>query len=162
MKTSKFVIVIFSISVILFSISCHIFEDKNDCGSCESCVIIEGPKTYEDGTYRGVFIDKADIQVNIEFKLSNSIVEEISFRHLKRDENYHLNADQEPYKSVIEQYQEALDYLKGKNIEKELVALYNPENIVTKEVDGYTSATLRTNKFVSAIRDALNRGVYSY
>ncbi|MCG5517296.1 MULTISPECIES: FMN-binding protein [Ectothiorhodospira] len=42
--------------------------------------------------------------------------------------------------------------------------LYSPGEVVTEnaEVDGFTSATIRSSKVISAIRDALNRGVYSY
>lgn len=117
---------------------------------------------YENGTYRGVFIDGDSIQINIELTLKDGIVEKASFRHLRRDENYNIDADEEPYSLIIKQYQEALDHLIGKDLKKHLRDLYNPENIVTTKVDGYTSATLRSNKIISAIRDALNRGVYSY
>lgn len=118
-------------------------------------------QVYQDGTYRGIFIDGDAIQVNVQIELENGIVTAASFRHLRRDDDYHLEADQEPYKSVIQQYQEALDYLIGKDIATHLNALYTPEKIVTTEVDGYTAATLRSNKILSAIRDALNRGPYS-
>ena len=119
------------------------------------------PQNHQDGWYRGVFIDGDAIQVNVEFELKESVVKNISFRHLKRDENYHLDTEKEPYRSVIEQYREALQYLVGKNIEVHIDDLYEPGAIVEKEVDGYTAATLRTNKVRSAIQDALNRGVYS-
>ena len=116
---------------------------------------------HPDGSYRGVFIDGDAIQVNVEFELKDSVVQEASFRHLRRDENYNLDAREEPYQSVIAQYREALEYLVGKNIEEHIDDLYYPGEIVEKEVDGYTAATLRTNKVRSAIRDALNRGAYS-
>ncbi len=124
---------------------------------------IDGPwPRYEDGTYRGVFIDGDSIQVNVEFTLENGRVADAGFRHLRRDDDYHLETDREPYRSVIAQYQEALDYLVGKELRQHLADLYRPEHIVTTEVDGYTAATIRSNKIISAIRDALNRGVYSY
>ena len=115
----------------------------------------------EDGTYRGIFGDGPDIQVNVQLNIENGIVQETSFRHLKRDENYHLDTEEEPYKSVVNQYKEALVYLEGKEIST-LKNLYEPENVVTTEVDGYTSATIRSSKIISAVRDALNRGVYRY
>ena len=117
---------------------------------------------YEDGTYRGVFIDQHSIQVNVQFTLKNGVITEAEFRHLYRDEDYRLGAEHEPYKSVIAQYQEALDHLVGKKLQRHLADLYRPAEIVTTRVDGYTAATIRSNKIISAIRDALNRGVYSY
>lgn len=127
-----------------------------------SCNSSPSQPYYEDGEYRGVFIDRDSIQANISFSLKNNIVTSAEFRHLRRDENYHLHSEDEPYKSVILQYTEALQYLVGKDIREKLPDLYNPEDIVTTEVDGYTSATIRSSKIISSIRDALNRGVYSY
>ncbi len=129
---------------------------------CAQKYVVEDAKIQEDGVYRGVFIDGDSIQVNVEFELEDGVVKEASFRHLRRDDDYHLTAEEEPYRSVIKQYKEALEHLVGKDLEAHLKDLYEPENIVETDVDGYTSATLRSNKIVSAIRDALNRGVYSY
>ncbi len=117
---------------------------------------------YENGTYRGMFADGDEIQVNVQFTLQDGIVTAARFRHLRGDENYHIDAEEDPYKSVAAMYQESLDYLLGKNLQEHLPQLYNPETIVTTEIDGYTSATIRSSKVISAIRDGLNRGVYSY
>ncbi len=122
----------------------------------------EGSRYLEDGTYRGVFADGEDIQVNVQFTLMDGVVTDARFRHLRRDDDYHLETGEEPYKSVIKQYQEALDHLVGRDISLSLAALYRPEDIVSTEVDGYTSATIRSSKIISAVRDGLNRGVYSY
>lgn len=119
-------------------------------------------QAHEDGTYRGAFIDGDAIQVNIEIVLANDVVTDATFRHLRRDDDYHLETDREPYQSVIRQYQESLDHLVGKHLDTHLTDLYRPEQIVSTEVDGYSAATIRSNKIISAIRDALNRGVYSY
>lgn len=117
---------------------------------------------HEDGVYRGVFIDGDSIQVNVEFALKDGIVQEASFRRLHRDyADYHVAATEEPYRSVVQQYKEVLAHLVGKHLETHLADLYEPENIITTEVDGYTRATVRSNKVLSAIRDGLNRGVYS-
>ncbi len=119
------------------------------------------PTFHPDGTYRGVFIDGDSIQVNVEFTLRRGVVTAASFRHLRRDDEYHLETDQDPYRQVIQQYEETLQYLVGKYLDAHLDALYHPENIVRTEVDGYSAATLRSNKILSAIRDGLNRGPYS-
>ena len=117
---------------------------------------------HEDGTYRGIFADGDSIQVNVEFTLAGGKVAKASYRHLRRDDDYFLGAEDEPYKSVVRQYTEALEYLVGKDIEEHLPDLYSPGEIVSTQVDGYTSATIRSSKIISAVRDGLNRGVYSY
>ena len=117
---------------------------------------------YEDGTYRGIFADEDSIQVNVEFTLEDGVVTEASFRHLRRDDDYHLETEEEPYASVVQQYHDALDHLEGNDLQAHLTDLYEPEDVVTTEVDGYTAATVRSNKIISAVRDGLNRGVYSY
>ena len=129
---------------------------------CNKKAIVDEARRPEDGVYRGVFIDGDSIQINVEIILKDGVVAEASFRHLHRDNDYHLAAEEEPYRSVVQQYQEALDHLIGKNLAAHLGDLYAPETIVSTIVDGYTAATLRSNKIISAIRDAMNRGVYSY
>lgn len=120
------------------------------------------PAQYDDGTYRGIFADKNQIQVNVQFTLKDGVVTKASFRYLKGPDEYFLETEEEPYRSVIRQYKECLDYLVGKNLMESLHDLYDPARIVHTEVDAYTSATIRSSKILSAIRDALNRGVYSY
>ncbi len=120
------------------------------------------PLQHEDGTYRGIFADKNEIQVNVEFTLKDGIVTKASFRYLKGPDKYFLETEQEPYRSVIRQYKESLEYLVGKPLAQSLSDLYHPERVVQTEVDAYTSATLRSSKIISAIRDALNRGVYRH
>ena len=120
------------------------------------------PFQYEDGTYRGIFADKNEIQVNVEFTLKDGIVTKASFRYLKGPDKYFLETGQEPYRSVISQYKESLEHLVGKPLAQSLSDLYHPERVVRTEVDAYTSATIRSSKIISAIRDALNRGVYRH
>ncbi len=119
-------------------------------------------RDHEDGTYRGIFADGPDIQVNVEFTLEDGTVTKAGFRHLRRDENYNIDAVEEPYRSVVQQYHEALNHLVGKRLEDHLEDLYTPSEIVVTEVDGYSGATIRSSKLISAIRDGLNRGVYAY
>ncbi len=143
-KAPSFIFMLLGASIVLFQAGC--------CGE----------RVYEDGSYRGIFADGDSIQVNIEFTLSGGVVTEAYFRHLRRDDNYFLGAVEEPYRSVIGQYLELPGYLVGKSLKDHLADLYHPENIITIEVDGYTSATVRSAKVISAVRDGLNRGVYSY
>ncbi len=147
----KAIFVLFGISILLI-LSCRT-QDVSPA---------EGARYLEDGTYRGVFADGPDVQVNVQFTLREGVVTDAEFRHLRRDDDYHLDTETKPYKSVVKQYKEALNHLVGKDISNSLSALYHPEEIVSTEVDGYTSATIRSSKIISAVRDGLNRGVYSY
>jgi len=150
MKLFKSLPFLFAASIILFLASCA------DYGSVSQVLP-------ENGTYRGGFMDEGSIQVNLEFTLENGIVTEASFRHLVgADPAYYLGVEDEPQKSVVQQYHDALQYLVGKPLLEYLGELHHPENIVQTEVDGYSAATIRSNKIISSIRDALNRGVYSY
>ena len=118
---------------------------------------------YPDATYRGAFIDEGIIQVNLQFTLEGGIVTAASFRHLVGAvPGYNLETDEEPYRSVVLQYEEALQHLVGKSLRSGLPDLYDPGSVVTLEVDGYSGATIRSTKIISAVRDALNRGPYQY
>lgn len=130
------------------------------CAHRQTAVVSE-QRQHADAVYRGAFIDEGFIQVNVQFTLKDGIVKEASFRHLVGSKvDYNLDTEEEPYRSVVNQYQEALQHLVGKPLSEHLPDLYNPGSIVTREVDGYSGATIRANKIISAIRDALNRGPY--
>ena len=130
---------------------------------CAPKAFFTNVENYEhpDGVYRGAFIDEGAIQVNVQFELVNGVVESARFRHLVGSiPAYNMNTEEEPYRSVVGQYHEALDYLVGKPLSIYLRDLYEPGKVVRSEVDGYSGATIRANKILSAIRDALNRGPY--
>lgn len=150
----------YTIGVILLILACLL---ATSCTDHKPSFMNVETYAHEDGTYRGSFIDRGLIQVNVQFILRNGIITEATFRYLQGIEpSYHLNTEKEPYKSVIQQYEEALQYLVGKPLSDHLVHLYHPEALVTTHVDGYTGATIRSVKIISAIRDALSRGVYRY
>ncbi len=120
-------------------------------------------RPHPDATYRGAFIDEGIIQVNLQFTLVDGVVTKASFRHLVGTKpEYNLESQQEPYRSVVAQYEEALQHLVGKPLRDHLADLYDPGRIITLEVDGYTGATIRSSKIISAVRDALNRGPYQF
>lgn len=132
------------------------------CSSQESARRAED-RIHPDATYRGAFIDEGVIQVNLQFTLVDGVVTQASFRHLVGAKpEYHLDNEEEPYRSVVAQYQEVLDHLVGKPLRDHLPDLYDPGSIVTLDVDGYSGATIRSTKIISAIRDALNRGPYQF
>ncbi len=118
---------------------------------------------YEDGTYRGIFADGSEIQVSIQFTLADNIITNIRFRGLAyRGVDYRASED-EMTVGLLEQHEELIQYLVGKDIRSSLDDLRQPGEIVdTTVADAFTGATLRGNKIISAMRDALNRGVYSY
>jgi len=59
-------------------------------------------------------------------------------------------------------YEEALQHLVGKPLLDHLADLYDPGRIVSIDVDGYSGATIRSTKIISAVRDALNREPYQF
>ncbi len=119
-----------------------------------------GRPVHADGTYRGSCIDGDRIEISLQITLRDGIVTAAQFRHLAYGE-FRLETGQEPHRSVVAQYQEALDHLVGKPPMDALEDLYEPGSIVSGRVDGFTAATIRANKIISAVRDALNRGVYA-
>lgn len=120
-------------------------------------------QSYENGTYRGIFADRGDIQVAVEFKLEDNKVTDINYRQLFYSGiDYRTEKDDLKIMGIRRQHETLAKYLVGKDIRVQLVDLYQPGNIVTERVDTYTGATIRAGKVISAIRDALNRGVYRY
>ena len=118
---------------------------------------------YADATYRGIFADGDSIQVNVQFTIEDNTFTDLSFRHLYYGGEDYYDHDEGTFYELRLQHEEALEYLEGKEISA-ADDLFNGEDVVEEyaEVDGFTAATMRSNKIVSAIRDALNRGPYSY
>lgn len=113
--------------------------------------------TYKDGTYRGAFYDAS---VVVEISLKNNVVEAAKFRTLTYKEDDYLKTEDTTLVGLKGQYEDVLNHIVGKDITTVIDELYAPENI-TKDIDGFTAATVRSGKVISAINDALNRGVYS-
>lgn len=115
------------------------------------------PLSYEDGTYRGVY-GEVDNQVTVELSLKDNIVTKISYRNLAYGGVNYRSSTDERIVNLRNQYQALIAHLVGKDIRDSLPELYKPGQIV----DAVGGATLRSAKVISAIRDALNRGVYAY
>lgn len=114
---------------------------------------------YENGTYRGSYVDSDVNQLSIEFVIKDNKFESIKYRALTyKGENYLDEAATGVLKSVREQYQQAADSLIGKGIDT-ISTLYKPGDVVS-DVDTVTGATLRTGKLISALWDGLNRHPY--
>lgn len=119
------------------------------------------PGTYLDGTYRGNFIDRGQVQVSLQFRLEKGQIKAMSYRHLFYGEENYLTMDEgaELY-PVLRQYQQITERLDGAPLTA-IFRLYQPADVVD-DIDGYAGATLRGAKVLSAFRDGLNRGVYSW
>ena len=73
----------------------------------------------------------------------------------------YLEPEDSATEALRDQHMQILEYLEGKDIRESLVDLYEPGDFV-EDVDGFSGATIRANKVISAVRDGLNRGVYVY
>ncbi|RDB43077.1 cytochrome b5 domain-containing protein [Halomonas sp. DQ26W] len=114
-----------------------------------------------DGRYRGVFGDGGEMQVSVQFDLRDGRLSSISFRHLAyRGVDYLVLEEDDAFYPVRVQYAQIAERLEGEPMTR-IFALYEPERIVD-DVDSFSGATLRGNKVISAIRNGLNRGVYSW
>ena len=118
---------------------------------------------FQDGTYRGIFHDRGYPQVHVQLVVEDNKVTDWRWRHLwYRDLGDYLDGDDELRVGIRKQYDQVMDYLVGKDIRVALPDLYEPGEFVEDfeaDVDTFTGATVRSNKVVSAVTDALNRGV---
>lgn len=112
--------------------------------------------TYQDGTYRGAYLDSDQVQV--EFTLKDNKFESIKLRTLAYKGMDYLKSEDATVQAVGGQYSQCIDYLAGKDVSA-IMELYDPSTIAS-DVDGFTGATIRSSKLISAIFDGLNRGVY--
>lgn len=116
--------------------------------------------TYENGIYRGIFEDGGIQQVSIQFELEDDVFQSVSFRHLfYKDTDYRKIEEGHEFYPVVLQHQQIIEYLEGKPVDA-IYELYSPENVV-EDIDGFTGATVRGSKIISAVRDGLNRGLYT-
>lgn len=172
----KYVGLLFALIAIAFAVGCS--NPKNGTGNSDgssSSGSSSNPSSssgtggsnqpkqeqYADGTYRGTYLDNGENQVTIEFVLADNKVQSIKFRGLNyKGIDYLSDTADATTKAIADQHQQLIDALVNKDINTELEKLYKPGDIA-KDIEGFASATLRSGKIISAIRDALNRGVYS-
>ena len=114
---------------------------------------------HPDGRYRGVYGDGGEQQISIEFHLKDGLLTKLSFRHLQyKGKDYGRTKEGDAGWPVLHQHGMVLAYLEGKPLSA-VLDLYTPEKMVA-DVDGFSGATIRGSKIISAIRDGLNRGIY--
>ena len=134
-----------------------------------SAINAEERAGYVNARYRGIYDDRGENQITVQFYLEGDQFSDVSFRQLKYDGiDYQDPAipgdyifDENTIIGMGEQYEAAIEYLEGQNIST-LTDLQEPGDLglEPEEVDGMTAATIRGSKIVSAVRDALNRGAY--
>ncbi len=125
-----------------------------------------------DGDYRGSFIDHGVVNISLQITLEDEEIVDVSMRHQYYDGVDYYDEDvSDTFVGIREQYESALEYLVGAQgldeINERLGYLEGTpegtpaeEEIEPAEVDGFTSATIRSSKVASAVRDAFNRGRY--
>ncbi|MBK1652735.1 FMN-binding protein [Halorhodospira halochloris] len=140
---------------VLLSVGCEQGGQHNTSGNANN---------YDDGTYRGGFFDRDEIQVVVEVTLKDNTVTQANFRHLSYSGVDYLGSDNEAVTGIGKQYKALLKQLIDNDIDSVLPRLYEPGELLGEydDVDGVSAATIRSAKVISAIRDALNRGIYSH
>lgn len=114
---------------------------------------------YADGTYRGAYMEDGGEQVALEFTIRDNRFAEIAYRTLQyRGEDYLAPDAPEPMRAVASQFQALIDYLVGRKIAA-VNDLYRPGEMAP-DVDGFSGATIRAPKVISAIWDGLGRHAY--
>ncbi|WP_172147651.1 MULTISPECIES: cytochrome b5 domain-containing protein [Pseudomonas] len=119
------------------------------------------PGTYLDGIYRGHFSDRGEMQVSLQFSLREHRMHDIELRYLAyAGVDYLKLTEEHPAYPVLLQYRQSIAHLEGQPLAN-LFDLYEPGKVVD-DIDAFSGATLRASKVISAVRDALNRGVYQW
>ena len=113
---------------------------------------------YQDGVYRGSYMEDGGEQVALEFTLSDNRFTEIHYTTLQYKNEDYLAPDSDAAAKVCGQFDQLLEHLVGKTVSS-VSDLYLPGQIAD-DTDVSTGATLRAPKVISAIWDALGRRAY--
>ena len=113
---------------------------------------------YQDGVYRGSYMEDGGEQVALEFTLSDNRFTEIHYTTLQYKNEDYLAPDSDAAAKVCGQFDQLLEHLVGKTVSS-VSDLYLPGQIAD-DTDVSSGATLRAPKVISAIWDALGRRAY--
>lgn len=114
---------------------------------------------YNDGVYRGSYMEGGIEEVAVEFTLRDGCFTSITYRSLAyKGEDYLSSSASEAVQLIAGQFQDLLSYLVGKPVSS-VNDLYRPGEIAA-DADTFSGATIRSPKVISAIWDALNRHAY--
>ncbi len=169
MKKSS--LLIFLAAIFLVAGTVVYFGGDAKTESLQEVLPAEEKGVYPDGRYRGSFFDSGDYEVALQFHIEDNTLYNLSYRHLYWRGDDYLNPECEDnelfppsdLEVLAEQHKELLEYLEGKDVSA-IGDLFTPE-IAAEDKDGefvdtWSAATIRSAKVISAMRDALNRGVY--
>ena len=114
---------------------------------------------YPDGVYRGAYMEHGGEEIALEFTVEDNHFVSIAYRTLQYKGADYLDENApEPTRGIAGQFQTLIDYLVGKDIAS-VNDLYRPGEIAP-DIDGFSGATLRAPKVISAIWDGLSRHAY--
>ena len=114
---------------------------------------------YQDGVYRGSYMEGGSEEVAIEFILRDNVFESLSYRALQyRGVDYLSEDADEATRLIAGQFGQLLSYLEGRDVTA-VNDLYQPADMV-EDADTFAGATVRAPKVISAIWDALNRHAF--
>lgn len=94
----------------------------------------------------------------MEFEIKDNAFVSFKFRALSFRDMSCTKSEDAAIQAVGEQYLALGDYLVGKDFSA-VKDLYTPGNIAS-DVDGFTAATIRSSKVISAVYDEVARGAY--
>lgn len=110
---------------------------------------------YQDGVYRGQYMEDNTQQVALEFTLKDNTVSQIRFTALQFGGVDYLATEN----AVTAQFMQLIYYLEGRDVSA-VNDLYRPETIAS-DIDAVSAATLSSPKVISAVWDALGRHAYT-
>ncbi len=120
---------------------------------------LPAPETYADGTYRGSYMEDGGEEVALEFVLLDGCFQSVIYRTLQyKGEDYLAPDAPGAVTQIARQFEALTEYLIDKPVSA-VNDLYRPGDMVP-DADGFSGATIRAPKVISAIWDALGRHAY--
>lgn len=115
--------------------------------------------SYDDGTYRGVYMENGVEEVAIEFTLRDNRFTQLSYRTLHHDGTDYLSEDApQSAAQIAGQFESLIAHLVDQPVSC-VNDLYRPGDIAP-DTDVTSGATLPAPKVISSIWDGLNRHAY--
>lgn len=118
---------------------------------------LQTAEDYPDGQYRGQYVERDGGQVGIDFSVMNNRITGAQYTLLQYEGVDYLS-DVPGTEGIRGQFEALLLYLLDKPVSA-VNDLYLPGNIAD-DIDGFSGATLRAPKVISAIWDGLGRHAY--
>ncbi|MGN0996614.1 MAG: hypothetical protein ACI4PG_06875 [Candidatus Ventricola sp.] len=114
---------------------------------------------YPDGVYRGSYREHGGEEIALEFAIEDNRFVSIAYRTLQyKGEDYLDENASDTARGIAGQFQALIDSLVGRDIAS-VNSLYRPGEIAP-DIDGFSGATLRAPKVISAVWDGLSRHAY--